>query len=93
MEKTEWFILGIAFSLIAGWFVHLDIRHEIACGFPPWGEGWLENGSQPVTRADLWCINTEIYDPFIWLFIALWITCWINCGLKAWKEKKKKKIE
>jgi len=54
-------------------------------------EEWFEKGSEPVDRVSLWCINTEIYDPFIWLLNPLgWI--FIICGfIESAAEKRKKK--
>jgi len=54
-------------------------------------EEWLEKGSEPVDRVSLWCINTEIYDPFILLLQPLGIV-FIICGwIELMTEKRRKR--
>jgi len=96
MRKSQWFVLGFAFLLLMNWFIHQDLTYERLCGVAGapleqyTAEKWLEKGSEPVSRVELWCINTEIFDPFIYLFGVLWIVCWINGGLEWWVDRKKK---
>jgi len=48
-------------------------------------EEWIVKSSEPLTRGDLWCINTELYDPFIWLFGTLgWMFLILGFLEKKW---------
>ena len=96
MRKSQWFILGFAFLVLMNLFLYQDMSYERSCGVagaPPTHyttEEWLEKGSEPVSRVELWCINTEIFDPFIYLFGVMWIACWINGWLEHRAEKRRK---
>lgn len=96
MRKSQWFVLGFAFLLLMNWFMYQDMSYERSCGVAGTSpthytaEEWLEKGSEPVSRVGLWCINTEILDPFIYLFGMLGIVCLINGGLEWWADRKKK---
>ena len=90
MKRSQWWVLSMVFLLLMIYFIREDSVFEKACGVagtPPityTAEEWLKEGSKPVDRVDLWCINTEIYDPFIKLFFVLmWAS--IICG---WLESK-----
>ena len=90
MQRKQWAVLAIAFFILMVYFINEDHGFQNACGvagIPPehyTAEKWLEIGSEPVSRVDLWCINTEIYDPFIHLFGVMFFVCLIN----GWLEKK-----
>lgn len=96
MNKRQWEVTGFIFMLAMAWFIIQDVGFERACGvagIPP--ENWdIESWDKYIeeknfTRIDLWCINTELYDPFIWFFAIMWWICWINAWLEG-KERKKK---
>lgn len=80
------------------WFIQQDKIAQQTCGVagtPPahhTPETWLEESIKPVDRVDLWCINTEIYDPFIWLLFPLssvfFICGWIEIVAKEGKKNK-----
>jgi len=56
-------------------------------------EEWFKTGgAQHVDRIGLWCVNTEIYDPFIWLLIPLGIV-FLICGVieTASEDRRKKR--
>lgn len=65
------------------------LTYEAVCGragIPPehfTAEEWFEKGSEPINRVTLWCINTEILDPFIYIFAVMWIVCWVNGWLEG----------
>ena len=85
MRTSQWFILGFAFLLLTTSFISKDYSYEAACG------GYMgrpEYRDRPLLRPELWCINTEILDPFIYLFAVMWVVCWINGGLEWWAERK-----
>jgi len=85
MKSSQWFVLSIMFWILMGWFIFIDSTFN--CDMFS-----LEERS--LSQADIWCVvNSEIYDPFIYLFFALGITCSICGGLELFfefKEKKKK---
>ena len=87
MRESQWFVLGIAFLLLMNWFIYLDFSAEKSCGTPL--TGFNGEGGEPLQNYRLWCINTEIYNPFIYLFGILGITCFINCGLEWWGKRRK----
>ena len=89
MRANQWFVIGFAFLLLGMYFGIQDMNYERICGIGGAGHT-LEEGSKTLTRGDLWCINTEIYDPFIYLFFMMWIVCWVNGILEWWAERKKK---
>jgi len=93
MRASQWFVMGFAFLLLGMYFGIQDMNYERICGIGGAGHT-LEEGSKNLTRSDLWCINTEIYDPFIYLFFMMWIVCWVNGILEWWavrREQKNKK--
>jgi hypothetical protein len=85
MRKNQWYVLGIAFWLLMMLFIYQDYSYEVACGgFAGHGEKSFE----PLLRYELWCINTEILDPFIYFFMVMSVACWINGWLEGRAEKK-----
>ena len=80
MRKNQWYVLGVAFLLLMILFIYQDYSYEAACGGHM---GSLEYRDQPLLRYELWCINTEILDPFIYLFAVMGIVCWINGWLEG----------
>jgi hypothetical protein len=90
MRTNQWFVLGLGFFLLAQYFMYQDVGiYENLCGMRGAGKN-IEDSSKILTRGDLWCINTEIYDPFIELFMMLWIVCWVNGILEWWAVRKEK---
>ena len=91
MRKEQWFIFGIAFLLLGMFFIQKDLAFEKACMSPESYssiEDMKEWSTEPLERYELWCINTEIYDPFIYLFSVMSIVCFINGGLESLAKKK-----
>ena len=76
MNRTEWLVIGFTFLLLGMYFIYTDNGFGEICGVP--GTIGYEEGNDPLTRLELWCINTEIYDPFIWMFNILFFACMIN---------------
>lgn len=73
MNKNQWLVLFYVFLLLTALFIYQDWRFEKLCGTPStWS---MEEGSEQLQRYELWCINTEIYDPFIYLFGVLAFAC------------------
>ena len=89
MRSSQWFIIGLAFLLLGIFFIQQDMSFEKSCGTPAGGLD-LEEGFEPLQRYELWCINTEIFDPFIWIFHVFWIVCWINGWIEHRAEKRRK---
>ena len=84
MRRSQWSVFSAAFFLLFLLFIYIDIQAEAACGtegIPPdrynYTE-WFDIGSLHVSRVGLWCINTEIFDPFVWLFAVLCVVCVTN---------------
>jgi hypothetical protein len=94
MRASQWFVMGFAFLLLGMYFGIQDMNYERMCNlFAPPKQlphynvsggiiGW-EEIQEPITRSDLWCINTEIYDPFIEVLFVMWIVCWVNGFLEG----------
>lgn len=77
MRKSQWNLLGWAFLMLMVLFISLDLNAEKVCG--------------SLKEEDIvYCINTEIHDPFIYLFFVLWVVCWINCGIE-WRHERERK--
>ena len=82
MRKNQWFVLGFAFLLLMNWFIIIDNGFNCIN---------ISDIEKPLGEGDIWeCVNSEIYDPFIYIFAVLWIVCWINGGLEYWAEKRRK---
>lgn len=80
MRRSQWFIFGICFFLLAGLFVSIDSL---------WGAMCDINDDSPVVQADIVkCVNAEIMDPFIWLLYPLALVFFI-CGLIEPKAENK----
>ncbi len=81
MRSSQWFIIGFAFILLGGFFISEDFGYRAVCGVAGFHSEDLDLGKtpEPLVEGDLWCINTEIYDPFIWLLNPLGIV-FIICG-------------
>jgi hypothetical protein len=90
MRANQWYILGLGFLLIQTFFIYQDMTYERICGIGGAGHT-LEEGSKNLTRGDLWCINTEIYDPFITVLFVMWIVCWVNGFLEGRAGRKEQK--
>ena len=97
MKSSQWILIGIFLIVMGIWFIRQDFIAEKVCGvagIAPMSytaEEWLEKGSEPVSSVGLWCINTEIYDPFIWFLCPLG-TLFIICGwIELMTEKRRKK--
>lgn len=59
-------------------FIRIDLTWNLSCD--------ISNNS-PLDNADIVaCVNSEIYDPFIWLFFGLAVIF----SICAWLEPKKK---
>ena len=81
MNKNQWFILSITFWILMFLFIKVDSTFN--CDMFSVTEANLD-------KSDIWCVvNSEIYDPFIWLFPILAIAFFV-CG---WLEPKKNKIQ
>jgi hypothetical protein len=71
MERKEWSILSIASFIMAMVFIAIDLINGkclntlLATEIP---------GQSVANFADVWCVvNSEIYEPFIYLFGMLWV--------------------
>lgn len=82
MRSNQWYVLGFAFLILMNWFIYQDVHYNCLK---------LDKATaEKIDRLDIYeCVNSEIYDPFIWLFGVLWIVCWIN----GWIENRSKKKE
>ena len=90
MRANQWYILGLGFLLLQIYFIYQDLNFTNQCGIGGWGHT-LEEGAKALTRGDLWCINTEIYEPFIETFFVMWIVCWVNGFLEGRAERREQK--
>jgi hypothetical protein len=97
MRSSQWSIIGIFFIVMGIWFIRQDSIAEKVCGVAGTApmnytaEEWIEKGSEPVNNVGLWCVNTEIYDPFIWLLTPLGIVFLICAWIELMAEKRRKK--
>ena len=86
MNKKQLYILAFGFMLIGVIFIYLDMSGaECLCSSSS------DIAEQPLDIYDVYCvINSEMYDPFIWMFHLLWVLFIIL----AWqtKDKKQQKI-
>lgn len=80
MNKKQLYILAFGFMLIGIIFIYLDISGS-SCLYPQLLD------ERPFDISDAYCImNTEMYDPFIWMFHLLWVLFMVL----AWQTKEKK---
>lgn len=82
MDKKQLYVLSFGFLLIGMFFIFIDSDFNLC---------WLSFDSNvsegQLDIGDVYCvINSEMYDPFIWIFHFLWILFIIL----AWLEPKKK---
>lgn len=82
MRSSQWFLIGFFLIVMGTWFVMID--NVYSCN--------LLDTSSMLNKADIYgCINSEIYDPFIWLLYPLgmvFIICgWIEVVAKERKRK------
>lgn len=71
MKRSQWFIFSIVFWILMILFITIDNTFD--CDM-------FEKYELPLGKFDIWCIvNSEIYDPFIWIFATLGVAC-IICG-------------
>ena len=89
MRSSQWYLIGIFLILMSSWFIRQDLNAEKVCGTPAMGLA-VEEGMESLQRYELWCINTEIYDPFIWLLFPLGAVFIIGGWLESRAEKKRK---
>lgn len=83
MRSNQWYVLGFAFLILMIWFIKIDLTFN--CNM-------FSVADENLDKADMWCVvNSEIYDPFIYLFAVLWIVCWINAWLEHHSKKKQEK--
>ena len=68
MKRSQWFVLAIVFWILMIFFVYQDFSAQKSCDI-------LKTASEQ----PMWCINTEIYDPLIYLFATLGIA-FLICG-------------
>ena len=85
MNRKQWFVLGFGFMLLSSIFMGMDDGFETICGTPNTLD--INEGFEPLQRYELWCINTEIFDPFIYVLWGLSIMCYI-CGFIEPKREK-----
>ncbi|MBS3085697.1 hypothetical protein J4225_03360 [Candidatus Pacearchaeota archaeon] len=83
MNRNQWFVLSIFFTLMGVFFIQLDSSATLCFNIA---------GESIPTEAEIvsstYCvINSEIFDPFIWFFFPLGIVC-IFLG---WLEPKNKR--
>ena len=82
MRTSQWFILCMAFWALCLIFILIDLTWGNACVL-------TTMMAEPLTGQEIVCINTEIYDPFIWTFAVLGFACLVNAGLE-WHGKGKR---
>ena len=76
MNKKQWYVLAIAFTLLAMLFMYISLQWKGFCN--KFGE---------VTMSNIFsCIRGEIFSPFVYLLFGLGIVFMI-C---AWLESKSK---
>ncbi len=63
MNKSQWYVLSIFFTLMGMWFIYLDNLQRGGCINQP--------DSAPLSSVVYFCINGEILEPFIWILIPL----------------------
>jgi len=75
MNKKQWNVFAIVFIILMILFIQLDSMRN-SC-IPAFTTG------EPLSYSETWCIvNSEILDPFIYLFPILAIACWICSSLE-----------
>ncbi len=89
MRKNQWYTLGAAFLLLMMFFIWQDFNAEKVCGTSTTLDP--TKAQEPLQRYELWCINTEIFDPFIYIFFVMSVVCWINGWLKGRAEKEEER--
>lgn len=78
MNRNQWFMLSIIFWTLMVLFIKIDTNFNCDT---------FSDTDEALDKYDIWCIvNSEIYDPFIWVFAILGITFFIG----AWLEPQKK---
>jgi len=79
MRSNQWYVLGLAFFILMIWFIYQDLLYNCLT--------FAEQMVEPLNRGDIYeCVNSEIFDPFIYFFGVMWFVCWIN----GWLEKRAK---
>ena len=76
MKQKQWFALALGFALIGLMFVTIDSRYtKFYNSAMDVNIELLKLGiNNPINLADVWIvINSEIYEPFIYLSLALCI--------------------
>lgn len=82
MRASQWFILGIFLIAMSTWFITQDAFWNSSCD--------MFDDSQ-LTKADMIaCLNSEIFDPFIWLLFPLSVVFGI-CGVVELIAEKKRR--
>ena len=88
MNKKQWFALAFSFMLIGFMFIGLDqMNGSCLNAFLEFNIIQAKQGiPTDLVLSDIWCVvNSEMYEPFIYLFHALWIVFMIL----GFMEKKK----
>jgi len=73
MRSSQWFLIGIFFTIMMLWFISVDKSFSQFCDF--------SDNSRPISKADIAvCVKGEVYGPFIMLLFPLSFVFYI-CGV------------